>query len=135
MGHSIKVDRSILCGILCPKIPTRGACNCWAAVPYWGWRNPALRIAIERNYVMARKSKDNITPTSPVVSQALDSDAGADSGDSKRKTVSRREYIDGNGPVDTIELATGGRYVLLDSDNGDKVFDQQFGPAASFATM
>lgn len=47
----------------------------------------------------------------------------------KRKTVSKRDFIDASGVVvDKIEEATGSRYVLLDpATPGGHVFDYQFG--------
>lgn len=56
--------------------------------------------------------------------------------ESKRKAVSKRDYLDVDGKVvDRIEEATGARYTLLDPA-GNHDFDEQSGlPAGSFVTM
>ena len=71
-----------------------------------------------------------------ILRQAPDTDSAAagtaDSADSKRKQVSKRLFIDGQGnEVDKIEECSGARYVLL-SPNGNKAIDYVFGanPAA-----
>lgn len=55
----------------------------------------------------------------------------------KRKSVSKRDFIDAAGAVvDKIEEATGSRYVLLDpSVAGGHVFDYQCGEAGKLVTM
>lgn len=81
------------------------------------------------------KPKAKVPATEPV-RQAPDSDSGASAATKKtRKDVSERFYIDASGAVvDKIELATGGRYQLLDPA-GPVDFDEQFGQAGQFATM
>lgn len=59
----------------------------------------------------------------------------ADDGESTRKKVSQRAYIDANGAeCDKIESASGGRYVLLDPA-GNHTFDELFGDPGKFDTM
>lgn len=54
---------------------------------------------------------------------------------SKRKAVSKRDFIDPSGAVvDKIEEATGSRYVLLDPA-GNHTFDYQCGEAGKLTTM
>jgi hypothetical protein len=54
---------------------------------------------------------------------------------SKRKSVSKRDFIDPTGNVvDKIEDATGSRYVLLDPA-GNHTFDYQCGEAGKLTTM
>lgn len=72
--------------------------------------------------------------------QAPDAESAAADGSesSKRKTVSKRLFIDSNGAeVDKIEEATGMRYTLLggNSDGSNLDFDEQLGPAGSLVTM
>lgn len=53
----------------------------------------------------------------------------------KRKSVSKRDFIDASGAiVDKIEEATGSRYVLLDPA-GPHTFDYQCGEAGKLTTM
>lgn len=55
---------------------------------------------------------------------------------SKRKTVSKRAFLNTDGTeAERIEEATGARYTLLGTAAGEKHFDQQFGQAGAFATM
>lgn len=76
------------------------------------------------------------------VLQAPDAQTGAADGteaeastDSKRKQVSKRDYLDSAGAVvEKIEEATGARYTLL-VPSGNVDFDEQFGKAGDFATM
>lgn len=54
---------------------------------------------------------------------------------SKRKQVSKRDFLLADGTVaERIEEATGARYTLL-APSGNKDFDQQFGEAGKLATM
>lgn len=65
-----------------------------------------------------------------------DAEQGSDAPEtSKRKSVSKRSFIDQAGTeVDKIEEATGSRYVLLDPA-GNHTFDYQCGEAGKLATM
>ena len=72
-----------------------------------------------------------------ILRQAPDADSAADAGteSAKRKSVSKRLFINAAGDeVDKIEEATGGRYVLLVPE-GNRAFDQQFGEAGKLGTM
>ena len=66
---------------------------------------------------------------------AAEDESGAESAvGGKRKTVSKRSYLNEDGSeADKIEEATGARYQLL--GEGGESFDMQFGNAGSFETM
>lgn len=77
----------------------------------------------------------------PAIMRQSDNEQGTDTAEptatAKRKSVSKRDFIDASGAVvDKIEEATGSRYVLIDpSAPGGHVFDYQCGEAGKLTTM
>lgn len=70
----------------------------------------------------------------PELARKPEAEDGADEGTSKRKAVSKRDFIDEDGNVvDKMEQATGARYTLL--GEGGRAFDYQFGEAGALETM
>lgn len=75
-------------------------------------------------------------PATAKVHQAPDVATDATESESKRKQVSKREYLGKDGAVvDRMEDATGARYTLLGVTGGNRDFDEQFGEAGHFTTM
>lgn len=84
---------------------------------------------------MAKRNK--VIPTTAPVLQAPESaPAAADAeSESKRKQVSKRDYLKADGTVaDKIEESAGARYTLLDTA-GNHDFDELFGDPGKFETM
>lgn len=79
---------------------------------------------------MAKKSK----VLESAIVRAADDELGTGESTSKRKTVSKRSYLDSDGnECDKIEEASGARYTLL--GDGGESFDMQFGDPGQFGTM
>jgi hypothetical protein len=72
----------------------------------------------------------------PARTLQADDESGAEAETSKRKRVSRRDFLNATGGiVDSMEEAAGARYTLMTSKDDGYSFDQQIGPAGAPATM